>query len=290
MERAGRIHLRRGLGQPKLEGDRVGGAPWARGPQQTRRELVDRALSDADQRGREIPSGHAAQGHAVAQSRVDLPARLLVGPGALGIDRAAGGDEGVLDDDVLAAAAPHPGGEPRVDDLVVRPGEQQPHQGARSGAGDGDHRPGGGVAAAREPPAARDPEPAGDRLHSPAGGIEPAGEERVRTRGEELVLALLGEVAEPPVVRGPQRVAPGGRSAAAAELEARVVSGVHLETVAAVALGVADPDQCGVQEIAHALGWDLSELLGLCGPLLQDGNELLGAAKELVSGESIHDL
>src|SRR4029453_3932597 len=123
---------------------------------------------------------------------------------------------------------------------------EEPREPAGPRSGHRDHRPGAGVAPAGEPPATGHAQPAAPRLALPSGGIEAAGEERFGPRREELLLGPLGEVAEPPVVRGPEGIAPGRRAAAAAELEPDVVGGVHLDVVAAVAAGVGGSGEAGV--------------------------------------------
>src|SRR5262245_65130587 len=67
----------------------------------------------------------------------------------------------------------------------------------------------------------------------PPAGFSPL-EKSVSGRREELLLAPLGKVAEPPVVRRPERVAPGRRPAAAPELEPDLECRVHLDVVASV--------------------------------------------------------
>src|SRR5215470_13761016 len=283
MERARRVDLRRGFGQPELERHRVRGATRSRHTLSAGDELVNRALRDADERRCQIPSRQTPERRPIAEATVNLPPGHDVDAAALGIDGAVGGHERVLDDDVLAAAAPHARREPRVDDLVVRAREQKPQGLVGPRAGHRHHDPGGRVAAAREAPAPGDPESAARRLDLAAGGVQAAGEERVRTGGEKLLLAAFGKVPEPPVVRGPQRIAPGRRPAAAPELEPDIERRVHLDVVAPVAAWIADADQPRGQQIAHAFRRHLPELFRARRALLEDRHERGRPPEELVS-------
>ena len=242
---AGRVHLGRCLGQPKLKRDGVGRPAGTGRPLQAGDELVDGALGHADHGGREIPSRQASERHAIAEALVERPPGPLAVAGAVRIHAAVGGHEGILDDDVLAARSAHSRGEPRVDDLVARTREQQPAQLAGAGAGDGHHGPARRVAAAGKTPATGDPETAVHGLGLPRGRVEAAREERIRPAGEELLLGLLGEVPEPPVVNRPQGIAPPGRPAPSAQLPGHVERRVDLDAVTAVSTRVADPDEAG---------------------------------------------
>src|SRR5438309_11376693 len=83
---------------------------------ETRRELVHRALRDADERRRQVPAREAPERRAIARAPVKLPARPVTIAGAVRIEGAMRGDEDVRDHDGLAARPPHSGGEPRIDD------------------------------------------------------------------------------------------------------------------------------------------------------------------------------
>src|SRR6185436_7752391 len=99
------------------------------------------------------------------------------------------------------------------------------------------HRPARGVAAARVTPSPRHAEPARDRPRRPPERIEAAREDGVGPAREVLLLHLAREVAEPPVVRHPERAAPGTRPAAAAQLPGDLVHGVEVDAVSAVPRG-----------------------------------------------------
>src|SRR5262245_21491229 len=283
----GRVDFRRGLGQPELQGHRIRGPARAGHALGARHELVDGALRDADQRRGQIPSRQAPERRAVAETAVELEARHVVDAAALGIDGPVGRHEGGLDHNVLAAAAPHTRREPRVDDMVVRAREQEPQGLVGARAGHGHHDPGRRVTAAREAPAPRHPEPAARRLDLAAGRVQAAREERVGAGREEFVLAALGEVAEPPVVRRPERVAPRGRAAAAPELPPDLERGIDLDVVAAVATRIADPDQAGGEQVLHALRQHLPGLFRARRALLEDRDERSGPAEQLVPGEGL---
>ena len=214
-----------------------------------------------------------------------LPAGHILGAAPFGVDGSVGGHEGVLDHDVLAAAPPHAGREPRVDDLVVGAREQEPQGLVGARAGHGYHDPGGRVAAAREAPPTRDPEPAARGLDLAAGRVQAAGEERVRPGREELLLTLSGKVAQPPVVRRPERIAPRRRAAAATELESHLEGRVHLDVVAAVPAWITDPDETGGQQILDTLREHLPELFRARRALLQDRDELGGSTQQLAAGQ-----
>src|SRR5262245_36869935 len=240
VQRAGGIYLGGSLGQPELHSHGFRRPSWTGRALSAGRELVDGALRDPDERSCQVPAGQTAQRRAIAQASVNLPAGPVLGSGPVGIDDPVGRDERLLDHDVLAAGPPHARDEPRVEDLVVRARQEKPRQPPGPRSSHGDHRPGAGVAPAREPPATGHAQSPAHRLALAAGGIEAAGEERVGPRCEEFVPRPLGEVAEPPVVRGPQGLAPGRRPAAAPELEPDVVGRVHLDIVTAVSAGIAN--------------------------------------------------
>src|SRR5207249_12048561 len=197
-------------------------------------DLVAAALSEAGERSGQIPPGQTSERRAIAEPPVELPAGHLLVTAPVRVHDPVRRHERVLDHDVLAAAPPHARREPRVEDLVVRSRQQEPAHSAGARTENGHHDPGGRVAAAREPPSPRHLEPAARRLDLAAGRVQAAREQRVRTGREELLLTSLGKMTEPPVVRRPERVTPGGRSAAATELEAGLESRVHLDVVAAV--------------------------------------------------------
>src|SRR5262252_3965783 len=287
VERPGRVDFRRGLGEPELKGHGIRGPARAGHALGAPHELVDRALGDADQRRRQIPPRQAPERRAVAETTVELEARHVVDAAALGIDGPVGRDEGVLDHDVLAAASPHPRREPRVDDLVIRAREQQPQGLVGARAGHGHHDPGRRVAAAREAPAPRHPEPAARRFDLAAGRVQAAREERVGAGREEFFLAALGKVAEPPVVRRPERVAPRGRAATAPELPPDLEGGIDLDVVAAVAARITDSDQAGVKQVLHALREHLPGLFRARRALLEDRDQRSGPAEQLVTGQGL---
>ena len=177
---------------------------------------------------------------------MQLPSGHILGPGAIGVHRAVGRARRRPRSRCPCCPVPRmPEANHVSTNLVVRARKEEPRQSAGPRSRHRDHHPGAGVAPAREAPAAGHAQPAARRLALSSGGIEAAGEERVRSGREELLLGPLGKVAEPPVVRGPQGVAPGRRPAATAELEAHVERRVHLDVVAAVAAGIADPDEAG---------------------------------------------
>src|SRR5437867_911160 len=120
VERARRVDLGAGLGQPELQGHRIRGAAGPRHALSARHELVDRALGDTDEGRGQVPSGQTPERRAVAQASVQFPAGHVLDAAPFGIDDPVRGHKGVLDHDVLAAAPAHARGEPRVDDLVVR--------------------------------------------------------------------------------------------------------------------------------------------------------------------------
>src|SRR5262249_55664456 len=143
------------------------------------------------------------------------------------------------------------------------------------------------VAAAREAPAPRHPEPAARRFDPAAGRVQATREERVGAGREEFLLAALGEVTEPPVVRRPERIAPRGRAAAAPELPPYPDRGTALDVVAAVATGIADPDQAGGEQVLHALRQHLPVLFRARRALLEDRDERSGPAEQLVPGQGL---
>ena len=281
MERPRRVHFGRGLGQPELERDRIRRAARAGPALGPRGELVDGALGDADERSGQIPPGQTSERRAIAEPPVELPAGHLLGTAPVRVHDPVRRYERVLDHDVLAAAPAHARREPRVEDLVVRARQQEPAHSVGPRTGNGHHDPGGRVAAAREPPPPRHLEPAARRLDLAAGRVQAAREQRVRTGREELLLTSLGKMTEPPVVRRPERVTPGGRSAAATELEAGLEGRVDLDVVAAETARVADADQARGPEILDAFRKDLSQILGARRALLEDGNEIGGSTKQL---------
>src|SRR5207249_10631789 len=91
--------------------------------------------------------------------------------------------------------------------------------------------------------AASQPKASVHRLALPTRRVEARGEKRVRSGREEFLLSSLGKMAEPPVVHGPERIAPAGRPAPTAELPGHGVGHVQIDAQAAVARRVADPDE-----------------------------------------------
>src|SRR5712691_1659530 len=283
VDRTRRVHLGRGFGQPHLHRDGLGCSPGSRRAAETRRELVHRALGDADERRRQIPACQASERRAIAGAPMKLPAIPITVAGAVWIEGSVVRDEDVLDHDVLAARPAHPGGEPRIDDLVLRAREQEPDQSVGPGAENGDHHPGGGVTAAGETPATGNPKAVVHRLALPARRVEAGGKERIRSAGEELLLSPLGEMAEPPVVHRPEGIAPGGRAAPAAQLPGHGVGHVEVDAQAAIAGRVADPDETGGDQVLHGLVRNLPELLGSRRALLEHRHQPRRSVKQIVS-------
>src|SRR5439155_18631897 len=147
---------------------------------------------------------------------MDLPSRPFTITGAARVYRAVRRDKGISDHDVLAARAAHPGGEPGVEDVVVWARQQRPEESV--GAQNSHHRPTGGVAATGKAPVTGEPETARHGLSLASSRIEDAGSEGVRAARKKFLLALLGEVADPPLVHRPEGVAPGSGAAPPDEL------------------------------------------------------------------------
>src|SRR5581483_10696778 len=75
--------------------------------------------------------------------------------------------------------------------------------------------------------------------------------------------------------------APTRRAAAARELPADLVRGVHAEAEAAVAVGIADANEAGGDQAVDGLARDLAELLRSRGALSQHGGERRRAREQL---------
>src|SRR5262249_2395068 len=146
-------------------------------------------------------------------------------------------------------------------------------------------RPAGGIATAGKTPATGDAKTAGHRLSPGASRIEAARREGIRPTGEEFVLGLLGEVPDPPVMRRPQAVAPGGGAARTAQLIAYIEGRLIFDVQSAISRWVADANETGGDQILHRLGGDLPQLFGSGGALLQNRHQLQGPAPQLFSGQ-----
>src|SRR5213593_1938683 len=83
MDRARRVHFGRSFGQPQLHRDGLGRSPGSTRAAETRRELVHRALGDADQGRGEIPAREASERRAIARAPMKLPASPVTVAGAV---------------------------------------------------------------------------------------------------------------------------------------------------------------------------------------------------------------
>src|SRR5262249_52098517 len=258
---AGRVHLNRSLCQPHLDERGISRPAGAGRAPEAGRELVDGALGDADEGSDQVPPRHAPDGQAIAEAPMELPSSPLSIAGAARVHRAVLRDKGIPDHDVLAARPAHPGGEPRVEDFVVRARNQRPD--VSVGTRYSHQYPAGGVAAAGKAPATGDPEPAGHGLGLASCRVETAGSEDIRRAGEEFLLGLLREMADPPVMHRPEGVAPGGGAARTAQLPCHVKGRVIFDAEAAVSRRVADADKTGGDQVLHRLRRNLPQLFGL---------------------------
>ena len=163
------------------------------------------------------------------------------------------------------------------------PGAESSPDGA-VGARDGQDHPAGGIAAAGKTPATGDTETAGHGLSLGSSRIEAARRQSIRPTGEEFLLGLLGEVADPPVMRRPQAVAPGGGATRTAQLIAHVKDRVIFDVQSAISRRVADADETGGDQVLHCLRGDLPQLFGLSRTLPQNRHQLQGPAPQLFPG------
>ena len=169
----------------------------------------------------------------------------------------------------LLPLAAQPGDEPGIDNLAVGAGKQGPI--ARSDAGDAQHEPAGGVAAAGKFPPARQPVAP---VHGMGGGladVQGTGYENVGAGAEDFFLGCQGPVTRQPGVGGPQAVTPGGGGAAPAQLGGGVQGQPVGRVQTAETPGRPNAVEARRQQVGHRLRGDAPQFLGSGGPFLQDG-------------------
>ena len=192
------------------------------------------------------------------------------------LDQPVLGHEHVGDDDVVGAGRPHPRGVPDVVDLDVVGGQQRqrrihPVVGAAERA---DHHPVGVHDAGRPRPAAGQPDTAVGR-HAATGRRQRGGAQH-RAVDEHLVLGLLVEQRQHPVVQHVEAQRPGGRRATVGHPPDGVQDRREVGLLTAVTGRQQQVGQPAGAEVGDSGGRQPAQFLGLGRPVGQRGKELVG--------------
>ncbi len=189
------------------------------------------------------------------------------------------GTNDVVDDDVVGTGRPHARGVPDVLDADLRRRAAAPAPGTSviGPTQRADHHPVGGHDAGRPGPAAAQPHPAVDGHAAP--GRRQRGRAQHRSVGEHLVLGLLAEQRQHPVVQDVEPQGPGAGWAAVRHSAHRVQDRAERRLLAAVAGRQQQPAQTAVAEVGDRRIRQPPQVLGLGRPLRQPVDEFVGDAR-----------